>query len=138
MRICWVGGLTRSEVHPTRMATKAGHELEYHNGDVKGHRADKLLNLFDRSALVIILTTVNSHNDVQLAKRVARKHNRPTIVMPRCSQFAFRELLSAFDGGNDRRKNQSIVTSGREETGFQGHCKCLTGRFNSSSGRQFI
>jgi len=101
MRIGWVGGLTRSEVHLARMAAKAGHELEYHDGNIRGHRADKLRKLVDRSALVIILTTINSHQGVHLAKRIARKHNRPAIVMQRCSQFTFREILAEFDGKND-------------------------------------
>jgi pyridoxal 5'-phosphate synthase pdxS subunit len=59
-------------------------------------------------------------------------------VTPGCSQVTFRDLLFALEGGNDCGKNQSVVKSGREETGFQGHCKCLTGRFDSSTGRQFI
>jgi len=109
MRIGWVGGLTRSEVYLAGTAAAAGHELEYHNGDVRGHRADRLRKLVDRSALVIILTTINSHQGVQLAKRMARKHGRPAIVMPRCSQVTFRDILAEYDGGNDCRKNQSVV-----------------------------
>lgn len=98
MRICWVGGLTRSEVHLARMAATAGHELEYHDGDVRGHGADKLRKLVNRSSIVIILITLNSHKGVQLAKRIARKRNRPAVVMQRCSQVAFRELLAEFEG----------------------------------------
>jgi hypothetical protein len=98
MRIGWVGGLMRSEVHLARMAAAAGHELEYHNGDVRGHCADKLRKLVDRSAFIIILTTINSHQSVQLAKRIARKHNRPAIVMQRCSRVTFCELLAEFKG----------------------------------------
>lgn len=97
MHIGWVGGLERSEVYLAEIAAGEGHELEYHNGDVKGQRADKLRNIVDRSALVIILTTINSHKGVQLAKRMARKYNCPTIVMQRCGPVAFREILARFD-----------------------------------------
>lgn len=130
MRIGWVGGLTRSEAYLAEMAAKEGHELEYHNGDVKGHRAGKLRNLVDRSALVIILTTINSHKGVQLAKQMARKHNCPAIVMQRCGPVAFRKLLAGFDGRNEvtgilNRQTESIY--GREQTGFQGTANAFQG-----------
>jgi hypothetical protein len=50
-----------------------------------------------RCAFVIILTTVNSHGGVQLAKRVAHKQNCPSVVMPRCGQSRFRQLITAID-----------------------------------------
>jgi len=100
MQIGWVGGLNRSETYLTSMATAAGHNLEFHNGDVRGNGFKALCRLVNRSSFVIILITINSHQGVHLAKRMARKHNRPAIVMQRCSQFTFRELLAEFDGKN--------------------------------------
>jgi DNA-binding LytR/AlgR family response regulator len=100
MQIGWVGGLNRSETYLTSMATAAGHKLEFHNGDVRGNGFKGLRRLVHRSSFVIILITINSHQGVQLAKRMARKNNCPAIVMQRCSPFTFRELLAAFDGKN--------------------------------------
>ena len=97
MQIGWVGGLNRSETYLTSMATAAGHKLEFHNGDVRGNGFKALRGLVKRSRFVIILTTINSHQGVQLTKRLAHKHNCPSIVMQRCGQSRFRQLLTAID-----------------------------------------
>jgi len=53
--------------------------------------------LVKRSSFVVILTTINSHQGVQLAKRLARKQNRPFVVMKRCGQSGFRQFLAEID-----------------------------------------
>lgn len=97
MHIGWVGGLEKSDADFEQLATNAGHELEFHTGDIRGHGAKALRSLVQRSSFVIILTTVNSHGGVQLAKRVARRHKRPAVVMQRCGQSRFRQLLAGID-----------------------------------------
>jgi hypothetical protein len=47
--------------------------------------------------VVVILTTINSHQGVQLAKRLAHKHDCPYVVMQRCGQSRFRQLMAAID-----------------------------------------
>ena len=93
MRIGWVGGLERSDSILEQLAAAAGHQLEYHNGDIRGNGLTAMRGLVKRSSVVVILTTVNSHQGVQLAKRLARKQNRPFVVMKRCGQSGFRRLL---------------------------------------------
>ena len=93
MRIGWVGGLKRSGTYLARIAAEAGCELEYHNGNVRGRGADGLANLVERSSCVIILTTINSHMGVQLAKQMALRQKRPVFVMQRCGPHTFRRLL---------------------------------------------
>lgn len=95
VHIGWVGGLTRSDSHLSRIAADAGHRLEHHTGDVKGHGADRLRRLVERSSVIVVLMTVNSHKGVMLAKRTARKFNRPVFVMQRCNQEKFRSLLTS-------------------------------------------
>ena len=97
MQIGWVGGLNRSETYLTSMATAAGHKLEFHNGDVRGNGFKGLRRLVNRSSFVIILITINSHQGVQLTKRLAHKHNCPSIVMQRCGRSSFRQLLAAIN-----------------------------------------
>lgn len=97
MKIGWIGGLDRDDVKLAQLAAEAGHELEFHTGRVTGHGAEELRRLVARSSVVIILTTVNSHGGVQLAKKAARKCNRPALVMQRCGQGRFRELLTSID-----------------------------------------
>lgn len=97
MQIGWVGGLERSDSTLEQLAAAAGHKLEFHNGDVRGNGLSAIRGLVSRSSFVVILTTVNSHQGVQLAKRLARKNNRPYLVMKRCGQSRFRQLLTAID-----------------------------------------
>jgi Uncharacterized protein conserved in bacteria (DUF2325) len=109
MRIGWVGGLSRSETYLVKIAADAGHELEYHNGNVKGRGAGELASLVDRSSFLIILITVNSHQGVRLAKQMARKRKRPAIVLQRCGQLAFRKVLAAIDKGADQIEAKDAV-----------------------------
>jgi hypothetical protein len=93
MKIGFVGGLTRNESQFAKIATEAGHELEFHSGIVKGRGSDELQKLVSRSEFVIILTAINSHHGVQIAKKTASKMNLPTVVMTKCGRQTFRELL---------------------------------------------
>ena len=97
MHIGWIGGLESNDSTFERLAAAAGHKLEFHNGDVRGNGFKALCRLVNRSSCVIILTTINSHQGVQLAKRLAHKHNCPSVVMQRCGQSRFRQLLTAID-----------------------------------------
>ena len=95
-------GIRRPLRHWALRAADAGHLLEFHNGDIRGRGADELRRLVERSGLVIILTTINSHGGVQLAKRIARKRNRPAVEMQKCGQCTFRELLAIVNGHGER------------------------------------
>lgn len=97
MHIGWVGGLERNDATFAQLAAAAGHKLEFHTGDIRGQGAKALRRLVKRSSFVIILTTINSHGGVQLAKRVAHKQNCPSVVMQRCGQSRFRQLITAID-----------------------------------------
>jgi hypothetical protein len=97
MHIGWVGRLERNDATFEQLAATAGHKLGFHTGDVRGQGAEALRRLVKSSSFVIILTTVNSHGDVQLAKRVARKQNCPSAVMQHCDRSRFRQLLAAID-----------------------------------------
>jgi hypothetical protein len=68
MHIGWVGGLERNDATFEQLAAPAGHKLEIHNGDVRGNGFKALRGLVKRSRFVIILTTINSHQGVQLTR----------------------------------------------------------------------
>ena len=101
MYIGWVGGLERSDSTFEQLAAAAGHRLEFHNGDVRGNGLNAMRSLVKRSSVIVILTTINSHQGVQLAKRLAHKHDCPYVVMQRCGQSRFRQLLAAIEQRND-------------------------------------
>ena len=91
MRIGIVGGLDRQARELEGMALARGHQLELHTGVVAGSAsAAGLRALVVRSDLVIVVTDVNSHNGVRMARRQARLANRPLRLLRRMnvSQFA--------------------------------------------------
>lgn len=97
MRIGWIGGVERIETNLAALAALAGHSLEFHSGHLAGRGANELRRLVERSDFVIVLTQVNSHGAVQLAKRIAKKRGRGHIVLRRLSPRAFERLLEALD-----------------------------------------
>jgi hypothetical protein len=95
MRIGWVGGLTRNDAIYERMAASAGHTIEFHCGRVGGRGADDLRKLIERVEFVVILTEINSHGGVILAKRLAQKLCRGTLVLRSCGVSRFAAFLDA-------------------------------------------
>ena len=94
MRIALVGGLDRNESQFVKMADISGHKLEIHTGRTGGRGSEELRKLINRSSIVIIQITINSHGGVQLARRIAKQSNKPAVVIPRLGQNGFRELLN--------------------------------------------
>jgi hypothetical protein len=96
MRIAIIGGLDRNARELEEMARTGGHELETHNGVIAGSAsAGSLRSLVARADLVLVLTEINSHNAVHLARKVARSHHRPLRIMRRLGP----SQLAAFLGG---------------------------------------
>lgn len=91
MRIGIVGGLDRNARDLEAIALAGGHRLELHTGGMAGPAsAAGLRALVNRSDLVIVLTDVNSHNAVRMARRHARLHKIPIRLLRRlgATQFA--------------------------------------------------
>jgi hypothetical protein len=104
MRIGVVGGLDRAARGLEQRARARGHELELHTGVVAGaSAATSLRSLVMRADLVVILTDVNSHNGVQIARRQARLGNRPLKMMRRLSVSQLSALLQTIPS-NERRR----------------------------------
>jgi Uncharacterized protein conserved in bacteria (DUF2325) len=95
MNIGLIGGLDRRESELTELARRAGHRLEWHSGHVTGRGADSLRGIVERSQVVVILTQVNSHGAMYLAKKLARQLGRETLVWRKCGTTRLEALLSA-------------------------------------------
>ena len=68
--------------------------MAVHSGVVAGAAsAAGLRALVTRSDLVIVLTDVNSHNGVRMARRQARLSNRPLRLLRRLNVSQFAALL---------------------------------------------
>jgi hypothetical protein len=103
MRIGLVGGISRNEAQLAVMARAAGHVLELHSGDVHGRGAGELRALVERADLVVILTDVNSHGGVLLAKKLAQRSGRGALVLRRLGSARFQVLLDALDVRTERQ-----------------------------------
>jgi hypothetical protein len=89
-----VGGVERTENAFRDIAEAAGHELVFHSGHVAGRGSTVLLELARRVDFLIVLTDVNSHGAVHLARRSARKHGVPVALHRRLSPARFAALLA--------------------------------------------
>jgi hypothetical protein len=95
MRIGWIGGVERDEAKLERIAERNGHTLEFHSGHIGGRTQDGIRTLVERSDFVVIVTDVNSHGAVLLAKRLVGKVGRASLVIRRCGASRFQALLDA-------------------------------------------
>jgi hypothetical protein len=97
VRIAIVGGLERHEAEIERRAGARGHVLEFHRGRVGGRHAGELEAMVQRSDLTIIVTQVNSHGAMYLAKRTAARFGRPALIARTCGPSSFSSILDSID-----------------------------------------
>jgi len=95
VRIAVVGGLERHESEIARRAAAAGHAVEFHRGRVGGRHAEELEAIVERSDLVLIVTEVNSHGAVFIAKKAAHRAGRPSIILRTCGPSRFQLVVDA-------------------------------------------
>jgi hypothetical protein len=120
MRIGLIGGLTRNEAQLVKIAADAGHQLEFHTGETYGRGVGRLKGLVERSDFVIILTAINSHQAVWLAKQAAREFRRSSMVMRNCGQDSFRELMALLGQNRDHPGEVNVTLA---HTSTRGHYK---------------
>ncbi len=94
MRIGIVGGVERSETAYREIAEESGHELVFHSGYVGGRGSSLLSELVARVDLLVVLTDVNSHGAVSLARRAARKHGTRLALRRRCNPAGLAALVA--------------------------------------------
>ena len=94
MHIGLVGGLDRSEAQYRQLAERAGHSIEWHTGDLAGRGAGTLESMIERSDIVIVVTSVNSHGAVWRARKLAKLRSKRLVLLARCGVSKFGSLLS--------------------------------------------
>lgn len=96
MRIGIIGGLDRNAPELEAAAAAGGHRVETHTGVVGGSAsAASLRALVARADLVFVVTEVNSHNAVHIARRAARANGVPLRVVRRLSASHLAAYLGA-------------------------------------------
>ncbi len=88
MRIGLIGGIERSRNFLVQAAASAGHSLEVHDGAVGGRGAEVLAGIVDRSDVVIISVGINSHGGALIAKDLAKRSGRPSVIIRKPSKSA--------------------------------------------------
>jgi hypothetical protein len=96
VRIAVIGGLERHEAEISRRADILGHAVEFHRGRVGGRHAGELESMVQRCELTIIVTQVNSHGAMYIAKKAAARHGRPALHVRTCSPSSFSMILDSF------------------------------------------
>lgn len=93
MRLTWVGGVEKSERMLENIAAEAGWEMEFHGGHVGGRGEGKLRAAIARADLVLIVTGVNSHGAVGIAKREAQRLGRETLIVQHFGPARLKQLF---------------------------------------------
>jgi hypothetical protein len=104
MRIGMIGGLDRNESLYRRLADEAGHDIDFHTGHVGSRGNASLEALIDRVDLVVVVTDLNSHGAVLLARRLVRKRGVALHLVRRCGVSRFVELLQSLGNGGEALK----------------------------------
>jgi hypothetical protein len=95
MNIGIVGGLDRNAWRCVELARAEGHALECHRGWIAGTGHDSLESLVVRCDVLIVITDVNSHAAVWLARDLARAHGKPLKLVRRLGISRLRELIAS-------------------------------------------
>ena len=89
-----VGGFDRDASKLVQIGRDAGHQVQCHTGVISGGAtAVELRNLVGRSDFVVIVTELNSHGAVRLARSFARRSKRPTQLIRRLGPTQFAAML---------------------------------------------
>ena len=95
MRIGIVGG---AENNSTRaryedFARSHGGGVEFHDGHMDGRGSRQLRSMVERCDLVVIVTRINSHGAVKLARELPRKLGRDPMIVRQFGLSRFEEVM---------------------------------------------
>jgi hypothetical protein len=99
MHVGIVGGLDRAAPLFHRLAHVAGHTLELHTGRTNARGAAAMETLVERADLIIVVTDLNSHGGVQLARRLADRRGCPVILVRKLGSARLTSLLAELARG---------------------------------------
>lgn len=106
MRVAFVGGIERMDRSLGELASELGVELEIHDGDVGGRRAEGLVAAVRRADHVVVFSGIASHGGVNHAKRAARQYGRGLTI---CRSYGLAVARKALEGiVSERGAHESI------------------------------
>jgi hypothetical protein len=108
--IGWVGGLSRSGQHLEEAAEKAGCQVEFHDGDVKGNRSKTLREIVRRSQALVIAVGLISHQGALTARAEAKQAGIPVVFVKKASQA---QASEAFESLKQQLGTKGALARGR-------------------------
>jgi hypothetical protein len=104
VHITFVGGLDRNEQDLIAIAARSGHFVELHKGHMQGRGSAMLEAAIARADFVILVTDVNSHGAVQLARKLCQRAGLSPLIVRRCGAARFAQICEALRIHEDRRQ----------------------------------
>lgn len=95
MTVAVIGGPDRMTRGFAELAELHGHRLAHHDGSLAGQGRRALRNLVARAHLVVIVTGVNSHAAVVVARDEVRRQGVPSLICRRFGLANLSRLLEA-------------------------------------------
>lgn len=87
--------MDRSAPQVRRLAAEAGVDVDLHTGVTAGRGSPELESLVKRCDLVVVVTALNSHAGVRLARQLARRYGRPVVLENHFGISRFEKLLDS-------------------------------------------
>lgn len=95
LTVAVIGGPDRMTRGFADLAEQHGHRLQHHDGSLAGRGRRALRDLVARAHLVVIVTGVNSHAAVQVAREEVRRQGVPSLICRRFGLANLSRLLEA-------------------------------------------
>ncbi len=119
MRIAIIGGREKNQSDLIQIAKAAGYELEFHDGQPASGSSHTIRNIVARAELVVVITEINSHSGVFIAKKEAQRFKKPTMVIRSFSSARLRGLIDALDRRRDSALLDQMDLFGRDQSLIQ-------------------
>jgi hypothetical protein len=97
MNIAIIGGRYKNMTQLSRIAANDGHHLDVHEGHLQGNGVHEIRRVISRADVVVILTSINSHGAMHVAKEWAKQLGTPTLIVRNMGAARLRTLLEAVD-----------------------------------------
>lgn len=99
-RVAVIGGLSRATNQWEAAGVGLGVEIEHHDGNASGRGAGEIVAAVRRADFVVIITDLNSHNGVGVARQAALASNKRHVLVKRLSPDGLSACLASASGGD--------------------------------------
>jgi hypothetical protein len=94
LRVAFVGGVECIDRQLVALGDELGIEVEVHHGHMRSQSKQRLVALVARTNVLVLVTGVNSHGAVAIAKREAERSGAEVLILKFCGSSKARALLS--------------------------------------------